>query len=125
MNIVQKRFMAFLFGCITVRSLFVWISYKISPKYLPYLGFLALFPALGFLFIFFGGYRKTGGETFGQKIWWNDLRPIHAALYLCFTYLAINKNKKSFIPLLIDVIIGLIAFLMYHYHNGSYKKLFT
>ena len=25
--------------------------------------------------------RKTGLEVFGDKIWWNNLRPIHGILY--------------------------------------------
>ena len=31
-----------------------------------------------------GDYRKTGKEVFGSKIWWNDLRPVHASLYILF-----------------------------------------
>ena len=124
MNILQKRFLAFLLACIPMRFLFVYIAKKISPVYLPYLGLLALFPALGFLIIYFGGYRKKGGETFGQKIWWNNLRPIHAILYICFSYLAINKNKNAFMPLLIDVVIGLFSFMIYHFYAGSFAKIF-
>ena len=118
---IKKRFFLFSF-CILVRSLFVIIVNKIDKKYLPYLGLLALLPAFGFLIIYFGGYRKTGRETFGQKIWWNNLRPIHAMLYLIFAYLAINRSNDSYKPLLIDVIIGLSAFLYYHKNNLS--KLF-
>jgi len=95
----------------------------ISLSYLPYLGLLALLPATGFLIIYFGGYRKTGGETFGQKIWWNNLRPVHAFLYYTFALLAFNKNKYTFIPLLADVLIGLVAFLFYHYSDNSLQKL--
>ena len=124
MNSIQKRFIAFIFGCILVRTLFVIFVKKISNKYLPYLGYIAIIPAIGFLIIYFGGYRKFGPETLGKKIWWNDLRPIHALLYLMFAYLAINKKSESYIPLLIDVIIGLIAFLYFHYTDGSFNKLF-
>jgi|TARA_B110000037_G_C16980283_1_gene448694 hypothetical protein len=123
MNNIQKRFLLFLFGCISVRYLFVIIAQKINKKYLPYLGFLALIPASGFLYIYFKGYRKKGGETFGQKIWWNHLRPVHALLYLIFAYLAINKNKNSYMPLLLDVILGLVSFLLYHYKSNNFKKL--
>ena len=75
------------------------------------LGLIALLPALGFLTIYLGGYRKTGDETFGQKIWWNNLRPIHSLLYFTFAYLAINQHKLAYMPLLIDVTIGILAFL--------------
>lgn len=124
MNILQKRFFGFLLACIPLRLLFVYIAKNISIGYLPYLGLVAVIPAIGFLIIYFGGYRKSGGETFGQTIWWNHLRPIHAFLYLYFSYLALNKNKKAFIPLLIDVIIGLFSFIIYHFNSGSFKKLF-
>ena len=81
MNNIQKRFLLFLVGCIGVRTLFV-IAAKNSPvRYLKYLGYLALLPAIGFVYIFLTGSRQTGAEVFGEKIWWNDLRPIHALLY--------------------------------------------
>ena len=124
MNIIQKRFLAFLFGCILVRSLFVLVAMKANKKYLPYFGILAILPAVGFLYIYFGNYRKKGGETFGQKIWWNHLRPIHALFYLTFAYLAIKKSPHSYKLLLIDVILGLLSFLMYHYSVDSFSKLF-
>jgi len=125
MNTIQKRFLVFLFGCIVVRFLFVVIAAKVNKKYLPYLGALSIIPAIGFIYIYLGGYRRKGGETFGQKIWWNNLRPVHAILYLTFAYLAINKSSQSYKPLLIDVLIGLLSFLIYHYTIGSFSKLIT
>ena len=123
MNDIQKRFLLFLFGCLIVRFLFVIVAIKINKKYLPYLGVISIIPALGFIYIYLGGYRKSGGETFGQKIWWNNLRPIHAILYSIFSYLAIMKNNNSYIPLLMDVIIGLVSFIFHHYTDGSFSKL--
>tara|TARA_Y100000389_G_scaffold203258_1_gene251103 strand:+ start:4394 stop:5149 length:756 start_codon:yes stop_codon:yes gene_type:complete len=108
----------FLFGCILIRSLFVIIAYKISKEYLPYLGILALIPALGFLLIYFDIIERSSG-AFGQKIWWNNLRPIHALLYISFAVLAIKKSKYAYVPLLVDVLIAVIAFFVYHYY---YKK---
>ena len=113
-SIETKRILLFLFGCILVRSSLVLITYKIDINYLPYFGYLALLPAIGFLYIYFTGARKKGPETFGQKIWWNNLRPIHAILYLLFSYNAIQKNKNSYKFLLTDVILGLTAFTIYH-----------
>tara|TARA_Y100000389_G_scaffold204574_1_gene258083 strand:+ start:10109 stop:10450 length:342 start_codon:yes stop_codon:yes gene_type:complete len=108
-------FLKFIFGCILVRILFVVMAYKIDRIYLPYLGILAIIPTIGFLAIYFGLIKRKSG-AFGQKIWWNDLRPVHAFLYLCFTILAINKKKYSYIPLLIDVLIGIIFFINNHYY---------
>jgi hypothetical protein len=123
MNTIQKRFLLFLIGCIGTRSLFVIVAKMISLNYLPYLGYLALIPAIGFIYIYLTGSRNTGGEVFGDKIWWNNLRPIHALLYFLFAYNAINGNKNSWIYLLIDVIFGLISFLTYHFLHNDFKKL--
>ena len=123
MNDIQKRFLLFLVGCIGTRSLFVLIAKNASSKYLPLLGYLALLPAIGFLYIYFTGSRKTGAEVFGEKIWWNDLRPLHSFIYFLFAYNAIIGNNKAWVYLLVDVIIGLFSFLFFHFKNGDFKKL--
>lgn len=124
MNDIQKRFLLFIFGCIGMRTLLVLIAKNIDIKFLPYFGYLALLMATGFIYIFVTGTRKTGVEVFGGKIWWNNLRPFHAFMYGLFAYNAINKNPNSWIFLLIDVIIGLISFLIFHYKNGDFHKVF-
>ena len=123
MNHLQQRFLLFLIGCIGIRALFVIIAKYIDTKYLKYLGYLALLPAIGFIYIYVTGSRKTGGEVFGEKIWWNNLRPIHSILYFLFAYNAIVGNKQSWIYLLVDVSIGLLSFLLHHYVNGNFLKL--
>ena len=123
MNNIQKRFLLFLIGCVGVRSLFVVIAKNIHIKYLCYLGYLALLPAIGFAYIYLTGSRKTGQEVFGEKIWWNDLRPLHSLLYLLFAYNAILGNKNAWVYLLIDVVIGVISFIIFHYRNGDFTKL--
>ena len=60
---------------------------------------------------------------FGDKIWWNDLRPIHGTMYALFAYNAITGNDFAWIFLLIDVIIGLVSFLTFHSYNNSFKDL--
>ena len=121
---MQQRILMFLIGCIGVRSLFVIIAKYVNTTYLKYLGYLALVPAIGFVYIYLTGSRKTGAEVFGEKIWWNNLRPIHAILYFLFAYNAIIGNKQAWIYLLVDVIFGLISFLIHHYINGDFSKLF-
>lgn len=123
MNNIQKRFILFLFGCIFVRTLFVVLAKNININYLPYMGYLAILPTLGFFYIFLTDSRKTGGEVFGDKIWWNNLRPIHGLLYGLFAYNAINKNKNSWIYLMLDVILGLVSFLYHHYTSGNFSKI--
>lgn len=123
MNNIQKRFLLFLIGCIGTRSLFVYIAKNIPITYLPILGHLALIPTIGFTYIFFTGSRQRGAEVFGDKIWWNNLRPIHAILYGLFAYNAINMKPFSWKYLLIDVIIGLVSFLTHHFIQGDFAKL--
>ena len=123
MNHLQQRMLMFLIGCIGVRSLFVIIAKYVNTQYLKYMGYLALLPAIGFIYIYLTGSRKTGAETFGEKIWWNNLRPIHSMLYFLFAYNAINGNKQAWIYLLVDVLFGLISFLIHHYVNGDFFKL--
>lgn len=115
MNTIEKRFLLFLIGCIGLRSLIVYIAKNINIELLKYMGYLLLLPAFGFLYIYLTGIRKTGGEVFGDKIWWNNLRPIHGLLYLLFSYNAINGNKTAWIYLFIDVLLGLTSFLTYHF----------
>jgi len=123
MNNLQKRFLLFLIACIGTRISFVFISKYVPNDYLPYLGYLALLPMIGFSLIWITNSRKTGAEVMGDKIWWNDLRPIHALMYGLFAYNAINKNENAWIYLLIDVIIGLVSFLRHHYLEGNFAKL--
>jgi hypothetical protein len=110
----QKRILLFLIGCIGIRSIFVIIAKTATPDVLPYLGTLALLPAIGLFYIFLTHSRKTGAEVFGARIWWNNLRPIHGILYSLFAYNAITKNTNAWIYLLVDVIIGLVSFTWFH-----------
>ena len=123
MNTLQKRFLLFLIGCIGIRSLFVYIAKNVNTQLLMYMGYLALIPAIGFFYIYLSGVRQTGAEVFGEKIWWNNLRPIHGLLYFLFGYNAIVGNKNAWIYLLIDVILGLTSFCIFHFYNGDFKKV--
>lgn len=110
---MEKSATLFLFGCLPVRIALVAIAYK-YPNVLPYMGYAALVVSIGFAVIYLGNLRKTGLEVFGRPIWWNDLRPVHAALYLWFALWAIKKNRLAWVPLALDVILGLVAFLRHY-----------
>jgi hypothetical protein len=117
MNTLQKRMLLFLIGCIGTRLLFVYMAKNSSVRVLKYLGYVSLLPAIGFMYLFLSGARKTGPEVFGEKIWWNNLRPIHSLLYFIFSYHAISGNKDAWIYLMVDVVFGLFAFLIHHLMN--------
>ncbi len=112
MNNILKRNLLFLIGCIGTRSAFVLLAKFLNKQYVTYMGYFALFIAFGFSIIYLTGIRDTGAEVFGDKIWWNNLRPLHASLYFIFGLLAITQNDYAWVPLLIDVIIGLFAFFV-------------
>lgn len=123
MNNLQKRFILFLFGCIGSRTLLAYLAKTVSPDYLVIMGYIALLPAIGFAYLFLTGQRKTGPEVFGDKIWWNNLRPIHSLLYFLFAYYAINKVSYAWVVLAVDVALGLASFLLYHTMNGDVYKV--
>lgn len=111
MNVIYKRNLLFLFGCIGSRLTITYISYVLSnhPD-LAKIGYVAMLPAIGFIIIYLFGLRKTGVEVSGGVIWWNNLRPLHGVLLGIFSYMAINKNKESWRILFADTLLGLSAF---------------
>jgi hypothetical protein len=123
MNSIQKRFALFLFGCIGIRTLFVWLAAAANRSALQYLGYLAILPAIVFFYLFLTGSRKTGPEVFGDRIWWDNLRPVHGLLYSLFAYRAISGDGFAWIYLLADVILGLLSFLWFHYSNDNFRYL--
>jgi hypothetical protein len=104
----------FLLCCIPSRILFAYLTKTVDPKYLPYCAMIAALPMLGWLYIYFISPRTTGPEMFGDIIWWNEIRIVHALLYLLFIIYAIQKKSFSYIVLIVDVIVGLIAFTLFH-----------
>ena len=119
MNELQKRFLLFLTACMGTRILLAILAKKANKSLLLIMGVLALLPVIGFFYLFFSGKRKTGVETFGAKIWWNNLRPVHGILYLLFAFYAIRGDRKAWLFLLLDVIIGLISFTVFHAFIGD------
>ena len=123
MTPLQKRFLLFLVGCMGTRVLFTLLAKNSDIQYLPILGYIALLPAIGFFYIYVTGSRKTAFEIEGEKVWWNNLRPFHSILYFLFAYNAITKHANSWKYLALDAFMGLMAFISYHYENGSFQKL--
>jgi hypothetical protein len=117
------RMCTFLIGCMGVRLSLVYIAYKLHVMYLPYMAVVAVIIAFGFSLIYIKGWRTRGIEVRGDKIWWNALRPIHAGLWFTFAVMAFAQNHYAYILLLIDTLLGLLSFSIYHYNNsinGSY-----
>ena len=110
----STRIITFITFCLTARISLVLLAKYIPTKFLHFMGFITLIPALGFLYLYFSNSRLEAGEA-GGKTWWHNLRIIHGLLYLIFSMMAIKKRKNAWIFLLIDVLFGFIAFLNHHF----------
>ena len=117
MKDLHKRFALFLGGCIGTRLLLAYLIKKNFSKLKYILVLILTIIGCGFLFIYFNDMRKTGGEVFGDKIWWNDLRPLHGCLYLFSAILLMLNFSKTYMIIVLDTIIGLSAFSYYHISN--------
>jgi len=99
--------------CIFLRfllSYFVFVTYNNNYRYIFIIFYLLA--ALGLLYHYLNKKRKIG--AFNNIVWWDDLRPIHALLFISTAILLYIKNPYSYILPVIDTIIGLIMYLLIH-----------
>ena len=118
----MKRELVFLVGCIGTRTLLTLISRNI--QLLPFIGLVALIISISFIYIYIFGSEKADRqlEWLGdKKIWWNQLRAVHGALYLLFALFAFNKKEYSWMVLAIDTLIGLFAWILHTYFKISFN----
>ena len=115
---MERQLLLFIVGCVTVRIALA-IAVPFAPKrVLRFLvGPLLLVAAIGFATIYVTGMRKTGAETFGKAIWWDHMRPVHAALYFMASLLALKGSRTAGLPLGLDVALGVAASAL-HYSNA-------
>ena len=104
----------FLGGCMVTRLALSYLAWR-WPNYAQMLAPLALVPAMGWLYIYFVSGRETGAEVFGDKIWWNQLRIPHAMLYMLFALYAHQGQTYSWVPLLVDALLGLLSWTVYFF----------
>ena len=110
---LNRRWLLFLFGCILTRLLFVYVARFSSPILLKLMGYIALLPAFGFLYLWLFNKRQFGFEAAGE-VWWKNFRIVHAILYFIFAYMAITSNKNAWIVLAVDVLFGLGLFFKHN-----------
>lgn len=111
MQIETKRRLLFFIGCIGSRSLLTYLS-SIPSQYTMLLAIIAAIISMSFLFIYIFDLRKTGLEVFGNRIWWNNLRPVHALLWGIFAYMLANKSVHAWKVLALDTFIGFLSFFI-------------
>lgn len=111
---MTKMLYKFIFGCFILRLTISILAKNVANIYLKYMGYIAIIPAIGFIILFITGLRTGGTGAFNNNIWWDYMRPIHAILFLSFSYLAIRGNKHAYLLLLLDSLLGLLSFLNNH-----------
>lgn len=112
----QNSILLFFTICILVRlSLVYFVKNSRSTNNIQRVLLILILASIsiGFLYQHIKGDRKKG--AFGQIAWWSNLRIVHSTLYAISVFLLIMKNKRAYIPLLLDVVIGLLSFINHHY----------
>jgi hypothetical protein len=92
--------------CIPVRLLLVYLASILNKNNLRFFGIILLVIALGFLYLYFANKRLNAAEATGGVTWWSEYRLIHGLLYLCAAIYAFQGKNTAWIPLLIDVGLG-------------------
>ncbi len=100
-------------GCVVVRAVLAFVVLKLPPRPKKIWGVCAIVVGSGLLYNFF--IKKCKGFAFNQDAWWHPLRPIHATLYFSSAYLAFAQPNLAHTPLILDVIIGWVCFIRYHF----------
>lgn len=117
------RALTFLFLCILSRVLLAYTAFLVGNNtdkfYLICMGFGALFIGIAFLIIYFIGSDTADKQLEiwedDTKVWWNQLRLIHGALYLSFFIsAAIYQSPQSYLFLVVDVALGLLFWILHH-----------
>ena len=110
----KRRLVLFLIGCMGARTGLTYIVKHHAHAHKNALASLLLIPAFGFAYIYMNDLRKTGAEVFGDRIWWNDLRPFHALMYFVTAALVHTRTNKSHYPIALDTLVGLLSFTYHH-----------
>jgi len=102
---------------VAVRVGLVVLARYAPTKYLPWMGGGALLVVAGFLTLSLGAWGRDTGAL-GQRVWWTNMRPVHATLMGIFAAMAFRKMPTAYVPLAVDVAAGAAAFGMHHFGNA-------
>lgn len=107
----QSMFLRF---CIPVRIALAILPAVLSKEYLPYYGWVLLLIGSAFQWLYWSRSRMQAPEA-GGPTWWHNLRVVHGALYLAAGYLAVTGRATAWIPLAIDVLLGVYVHVARYY----------
>ena len=112
----RETIVAFVFGCLTSRIALAGLPLVLPKKWLPLYGIPVLAMGIGFLYLFFSEGRLKAPEG-GGKTWWASFRLVHGALYLAASVFLFRGDRRSALPLSIDVILGAGLFTVHRLMN--------
>lgn len=118
---VSTRALVFFLGCMVTRIGLVLLAALVDPRsiWLPVLGIVGLLGGAGLLNAYLRKGPTAPGAVFGTRAWWNNLRPVHAAMYFAFAALALARVRLAWVVLAADAAIGAAAFLGHYYGPGA------
>lgn len=111
----ETRYIYYLLLCIPLRTILAVIPIYLDKKYLQFYGIFLSLIMMGFFYLYFNNLRLNAPEG-GGTTWWSDYRLLHASLYMCAVIYALQKKRTAWIPLGIDVLVGMVLFLHRHFY---------
>ena len=101
----------FLTICIPLRLALAYLPQVLPKPYLSYLGLIILIMAIGTLYLGWTNTRLHAVEA-GGLTWWSPYRLVHGMLLLCAALYLSRRDRNASVPLLLDVLFGIVLFFM-------------
>lgn len=101
----------FLLACIPLRLFLAYLARVLPADKLKLFSVPLFLMAFGFLYLYFTNGRLQAPEA-GGVTWWAPLRLVHGLLYLSAAVYAYQASTVAWVPLLVDVCLGLAAHLL-------------
>lgn len=104
----------YLSACIPTRLALALLPLALTPTQRNFMMWPVLLIGIGFMTLYITNSRLSAFEA-GGTTWWANLRIVHAILYLIAAFMLYRGLKSAWIPLVIDVCVGLyISYLHYN-----------
>lgn len=95
--------------CVAVRLALVAAAAWLSKRTPPIVSALAFMVGLGFLMVWRKRMVAFESTASGNRVWWDALRPLHAALWLSYSVYSARGSEKAWSILAVDLAVGTLA----------------